>query len=501
MSLITRAVLGAAIAAVAIPGAAEAATLQVDAAKTKFTYTAAPGETNTMRVSQGSDGTTFIDDTVPIQISGGSALDGCRLESDGDAVCAPNVEPTAIDLGDRNDTITYTGADPITSGINAGDGNDTVFAGIRRGPLGQAAPGVLVIAGGAGTADKVSYEFSQFEATASLDDQANDGTRVDAQNVRSDVEVLEGSSRADTLVGSTSTTDRETFIGGNGNDTINGLDGTDIFDEGAAPNGADTYNGASGIDLIDYSKRPTTVNVSLDASRNDGAPGEADFVDPNVNDVFGGQGVDSIVGSSGPNTIRGFGSGDVLNGLGGNDVLDGGTGVDTLLGDSGDDTLEAADNTPDVLRCGTGVGDTLNRDLSDVDARDCERVNSVGTLRLAPKTIKAEAGEATQMQLSWRHPVRWQNLRTVELRLTQAGASVGEVTIRPNGRRLAADGGIELVGSKSRLTTEGKTVTARLAVRLDEELAGQTLRAEVEATDKRGARQLSSDAATVVVAP
>jgi hypothetical protein len=43
-------------------------------------------------------------------------------------------------------------------------------------------------------------------------------------------------------------------------------------------------------------------------------------------------------------------------------------------------------------------------------------------------------------------------------------------------------------------------VTARLAIRLDESLAGQTLKAEVEATDTRGRRQLERDAGTVRVA-
>ena len=43
-------------------------------------------------------------------------------------------------------------------------------------------------------------------------------------------------------------------------------------------------------------------------------------------------------------------------------------------------------------------------------------------------------------------------------------------------------------------------MTAQLALRLDKSLAGQTLKAEVEATDTRGARQLERDAATVRVA-
>lgn len=503
MSRFTRAILGAVIAAAALPAAANAATLQVDTGKTqvpfRFLYLAAPGEINTLRVSQASDGTTFIDDTVPIRISGDSSLDGCRLEDDGDAVCAPNVNPFEFRLGDRNDQITYTGADPVLGGINAGDGNDTIFAGIRRGPNAQAAPGVLPISGGPGTADVASYKFSQFGATVSLDDQPNDGHLVDDQNVKSDIEIVEGSSRADTITGSDAD-ERERFTGGNGNDTISGLGGSDVFHEGSVPDGADHYNGGSGIDLVDYSLRNAAVNVSLDLQANDGAPGENDFVDPNVNDVFGSQVADTITGSSGANTIRGFGGGDTIRGGASNDELDGGEGADHLFGEGGDDTLQTADNTADAeMSCGTGT-DTLNRDLKDVEATGCETVNSVGTLRLTPKTIKAQAGKPARVRLSWRHPVSWRKLRKVELRLTQAGASVGEVTIRPRAQRMTGDGAVELMRKHSRLTRNGKTVTARLAIRLDDSLAGHTLRAEVEAADIRGASQVDSAAAKVRVA-
>jgi hypothetical protein len=56
------------------------------------------------------------------------------------------------------------------------------------------------------------------------------------------------------------------------------------------------------------------------------------------------------------------------------------------------------------------------------------------------------------------------------------------------------------VCKQARLTRKGKTVAARLAVRLDDSLAGQQLTAEVEATDTRGRRQLERDAGTVRVA-
>ncbi len=39
------------------------------------------------------------------------------------------------------------------------------------------------------------------------------------------------------------------------------------------------------------------------------------------------------------------------------------------------------------------------------------------------------------------------------------------------------------------------------ALRLDEALAGQTLKVEVEATDRRGRRQLERNAGTIRIAP
>ena len=86
-------------------------------------------------------------------------------------------------------------------------------------------------------------------------------------------------------------------------------------------------------------------------------------------------------------------------------------------------------------------------------------------------------------------------------RLTRDNVPVGEITIRPQGDRITADGAVELVRKQTRLAHKGKTVTANLAVKLDGSLAGQTLEVEVEATDTSGHRQLERDAGTVRVAP
>jgi hypothetical protein len=239
--------------------------------------------------------------------------------------------------------------------------------------------------------------------------------------------------------------------------------------------------------------------VSLDLNRNDGEAAEADFIDPNVNDVFGGSAGDVITGGAGANALIGNGGDDTLFGLGGDDRLDGGAGFDELSGGTENDIVESADNAPDRIRCDSGQ-DTLNRDLQDVDASGCEVVNNVGTLELAPKALTADAGELAKLRLSWTHPQSWKRLRDITLRLRVRDRVVGSIAMQPRRERITDRGAIRLVRSATRLTLHGKTVTARLAFRLDGALAGRTLKADVEATDARGRRQLERAAATVRVA-
>jgi hypothetical protein len=82
----------------------------------------------------------------------------------------------------------------------------------------------------------------------------------------------------------------------------------------------------------------------------------------------------------------------------------------------------------------------------------------------------------------------WRNLRAIELHVKHAGFTVGGISIRPRAGRVTADGAVKVV--RSRRTREGRTVIARMAVRLDDRLAGERLALEVEATDRRGRRQL-----------
>jgi len=69
--------------------------------------------------------------------------------------------------------------------------------------------------------------------------------------------------------------------------------------------------------------------------------------------------------------------------------------------------------------------------------------------------------------------------------------------VRPHTERLAASGAIKLVAGGSRVTHRGKTVTARLAVRLARSLAGTRLRVAVQVTDRHDHTQLEPGAGAI----
>ena len=100
--------------------------------------------------------------------------------------------------------------------------------------------------------------------------------------------------------------------------------------------------------------------------------------------------------------------------------------------------------------------------------------------------------------MSWTHPKAWRALRSVELQVYDADSrKVGSIAARPG--HLTARGQVKVMAG-SRVTHHGKTVTARLALRLPRSLAGQNLRLAVEATDRDGHRQVEYDAGSIRVA-
>jgi Ca2+-binding RTX toxin-like protein len=240
--------------------------------------------------------------------------------------------------------------------IETGDGDDIL--------IGNAAPNVLVSRWGAdvmhglGGVDTVRYAGNYLPrgedgVTVTLDNVANDGVSGENDNIKPDIENLEGTyaEEGDVLIGDSGD---NRLVGHNANDILMGGAGNDVLVPGGAPTGGTTVFGGPGTDTVDYS--PATVdfkglgeipcgckgaNVSLDNVANDGVShaGEpaTDNVKPDVEDIVGTIGDDVLVGSAGHNVLAGGAGKDRLAGGGGDDRLIGGLEADHLHGGSGTD--------------------------------------------------------------------------------------------------------------------------------------------------------------------
>jgi hypothetical protein len=208
-------------------------------------------------------------------------------------------------------------------------------------------------------------------------------------------------------------------------------------------------------------------------------------------------------------SLDGGSGSDILIGGAGRDVIVGGLGIDFMSGRAGVDRLVASDADRDTLDCGADAPDeALVNPAGESSTTGCERIvlfrppasstGPVGSLSLMPKAL--HAGEVARLRLSWRHPRSWRRLRRVELRLVHGDRRLGAVAIRPRGRRINARGAVQIVRRASRIKRNGKTVGARLALRLDRSLAGRRLRIEVEAVDTRGRRQIERNAGSIRIA-
>jgi Ca2+-binding RTX toxin-like protein len=495
------AALPAVLAAVALPSAANAASVsdgvgssgeRIVSVLDRSFFFGGSVENNDVTVRVQGDSLVIRDDagiTTEHQGNGGACFRLTTVE----ARCPRSVGDIQLNLAAGNDHVEYRA--PQSGFVNLGVGSDRVVGGLRE------ASGLLidpvVYSGGTGI-DSVNYAGADRGVRLTPEDGlANDGRLGDKENVGPDFETFFGSFFSDAPFFGTPRDDQMFGLGGD--DQIAGGGGNDVF-YAFEGDGADDYHGGPARDAIDYESHDTPLNVSLDNVANDGASGERDNVRSNVESIFGGSAGD---------TLNSFGAFSALSGRGGIDTLIGGSGPDTLVGGAGRDTLDAGsgndvvaarDGELDDVECGSDT-DSATIDNGERVLRNCETLDfTVGILKLAPTPLAATAGETARVRLSWRHPRAWRKLRKVELRLTRNELPVGGITIRPRAGRIAAGGAVELVRKRTRLTRDGKSVSARLAIRLDESLAGQTLTAEVEATDTRGRRQLERDAGTVRVA-
>jgi len=183
----------------------------------------------------------------------------------------------------------------------------------------------------------------------------------------------------------------DVLIGGPATDLLNG--GGDDDELSGGPAGADMLSGVPGRDTASYTERTVPITVTLPepaapasttspapgtspvegftietwgaanfvarpVAGDDGASGEGDDVQADVERVLGGDAGDSLVGSSAGNELEGRWGDDNLYGAGGGDRLEGGLGDDHLSGATGEDVLYDVTGT-DRLNGGAG-DDTID---------------------------------------------------------------------------------------------------------------------------------------------
>ncbi len=265
---------------------------------------------------------------------------------------------------------------------------------------------------------------------------------------------------------------------------------------GIASAGETTIIGTPGNDVV----RVARGSVSLQRDLKAGADLDEDTdlqLPPGVITVLGGDGSDFLSGQAYGGRLPTL-SNITLSGGTGDDTIFGGSSGDDLFGDAGNDTLRSVDLATDNVIGGSGFDNAIHDKLDGVFTVESAVLSSVGRLVLAPRVLKAEAGQTAQLTMRWKHPKTWRELRKVELSVYRGKKAVGMINARPADGRLTDMGAVDLM-SGSKLSHHGKWVTAKLAIRLRRSLWGKDLRVDVRATDSDGQRQLERDAGTIHV--
>ncbi|MFS2035131.1 calcium-binding protein [Polaromonas sp. CT11-55] len=263
-------------------------------------------------------------------------------------------EPT---LAQNGGSLVYDDAPDV---IDAGAGNDTVYAGRGNDRIDGGA-GVDVLYGGAGN-DIV-------EGGADDDTLVGDGTNV--PNTYGSVagadhgnDFLDGGDGNDGLIGGGKD---DTLFGGAGNDLMHGddveaqlagefhgndyLDGEGGDDRMAGGGKDDILYGGSGNDMLNGDNTQDLLAGEFHGNDYlDGQEGDDLLAGSGKDDVlYGGTGNDVLLGDDTESNLAGaFHGNDYLDGGDGDDVLRGGGGNDTLYGGSGNDTLNG-DDEPENL--------------------------------------------------------------------------------------------------------------------------------------------------------
>jgi hypothetical protein len=277
------------------------------------------------------------------------------------------------------------------------------------------------------------------------------------------------------------------------------------FNNAGGPRGNVHVIGTPQTDVISVVGKLGNVNLSQDFLASDN--------DLDVIVVGGNKSVD-VDGGSGPDLLSGNGLGTgsaavtgtpvpvFLSGGPGNDALLGGAAAtDHLLGGADDDFINSRDGALlDTVLGGFG-DDTafMDSDENSINSVEHPFKGPVGSLRMAPRVLRADAGMIARLKVSWKHPQSWRDVRKLKVSLYDGKRAVGMINARPAAGRLTGTGVVDLVPS-SALSHHGNWVDAKLALDVPKSLAGKRLRVDVQAIDKDGHKQLERAAGIVRVA-
>jgi Ca2+-binding RTX toxin-like protein len=254
--------------------------------------------------------------------------------------------------GKGSDTLWNENGDEVLYGD---EGDDTLKSFFDQCPL-ESSSKNGTLSGGTGI-DTVAYTArasgtcgSTDGVVVTLDGYFNDGAPAEKDNVKTDVETVQGSAKNDVLYGNDAA---NTLNGGAGDDYLDAGGGDDVVQGGSGQDllrggygadwilGGSMVNGCCEFDTASWAGRPNPVTVSIDGLKNDGETGEGDYVSYDVENLTGGNGGDYLTGRiSAGNVLWGGQGNDILDGKGGGttdgvfiaDALDGGSGDDTLVG-------------------------------------------------------------------------------------------------------------------------------------------------------------------------
>lgn len=157
------------------------------------------------------------------------------------------------------------------------------------------------------------------------------------------------------------------MYGEDGTDSLTGGPNGDYMTGGAGP---DTFHGGAGADTVSYMQSTADLTIDPDGvAGDDGALGEGDTINTDVENLGGGHDDDTIRGNSSANSLSGWFGNDTIYGLDGDDKLDGGDGIDTLDGGTGADVLAGGDGLGDRVTYGFR-GENIVADLDGVAGDD-----------------------------------------------------------------------------------------------------------------------------------